>query len=247
LVPYTTLFRSILKVLTAEAHKLGMTVTGHVPSGVGNAVEAVQGGMDQLSHRSRFLSVLFPDKKLDDLSPYYLAENEISRDQVQKAIQFYLEHGTVLDPTIALDVVRALPKGTPIETVEPDAGRMAHELFEGKRFRRGLSQKRSQMAKEDYIKAMGIIGEFFRAGVPIVAGTDNIVPVFSLYLELEAYHRYGGLSPLEAIMTATIIPAKVMGMDGRTGTLEIGKEADIAILEKNPLEDISNIRTVSAV
>jgi len=55
------------------------------------------------------------------------------------------------------------------------------------------------------------------------------------------------LTPLEAIQTATIIPAKVMGIDSETGTLEIGKEADIAILDENPLLDISNIRTVSAV
>jgi imidazolonepropionase-like amidohydrolase len=73
------------------------------------------------------------------------------------------------------------------------------------------------------------------------------VPVFSLYLEIETYHRLGKLTPIEAIRTATIIPAKAMGLDLFTGTLEIGKEADIAILDKNPLIDISNIRTVSAV
>jgi len=49
------------------------------------------------------------------------------------------------------------------------------------------------------------------------------------------------------IKTATIIPAKAMGLDTDTGTLEIGKEADIAILDKNPLLNISHLRTVSAV
>ena len=102
-----------------------------------------------------------------------------------------------------------------------------------------------QIAK--YTKGAEIVGDFFRAGIPIVAGTDNFVPVFSLYLELEIYHKLAGLTPLEAIQTATIIPAKVMGIDSETGTLEIGKEADIAILDENPLLDISNIRTVSAV
>jgi len=244
---YSSLEPDLLKVLAQEAHNKGMTVTGHIPSLVGNAVQAVESGMDQLSHRARFLSVLFPDKKLSELPPYYLADNEISKEQIQQAIKFYLDHGTVLDPTIALDVVRALAKGVPTETVEPDVGRIAPELFEGKRFRNGLSEKRSQKAEQDYIKAMGIIGQFHKAGIPVVAGTDNIVPVFSLYLELETYHRYGGFSALEAIKAATIVPARVMGMEDRTGTLELGKEADIAILDKNPLEDISNIRTVSAV
>ena len=81
----------------------------------------------------------------------------------------------------------------------------------------------------------------------IVAGTDNVVPVYSLYLEIESYHRLAQLTPLEAIRTATIIPAQAMGLDAETGTLEVGKEADIAILERNPLLDISHIRTVSAV
>ncbi len=94
---------------------------------------------------------------------------------------------------------------------------------------------------------MEIIGEFHRAGVPIVAGTDNVIPVYSLYLEIETYHRLAGLTALEAIKTATINSAKAMGLDSETGTLEIGKEADIAILNKNPLDNISNIRTVTAV
>ncbi len=80
-----------------------------------------------------------------------------------------------------------------------------------------------------------------------MAGTDNLVPVHSLYLEMEAYNKLGHLTPLEGIRTATIIPARAMGLDAETGTLEIGKEADIAILDRNPLLDISHIRTVSAV
>ena len=75
---------------------------------------------------------------------------------------------------------------------------------------------------------MDVIGAFHRAGVPVVAGTDNVVPVFSLYLEVESYHHLARLTPLEAIRTATIVPTRAMGLDSETGTLEIGKEADIA-------------------
>ena len=135
----------------------------------------------------------------------------------------------------------------PIETVEPDAGRIAYELFEGKRFRSGMSPERAEKAVKHYTKAMEIIGNFYRAGIPIVAGTDNVVPVYSLYLEIESYQKLAGLTPLEAIKSATIIPARAMGMDSETGTIELGKEADIAILDKNPLINIGNIRTVSAV
>ena len=218
-----------------------------MPRAVGNAIDAVNSGMDMLSHRGLFLTVLFPDNKELNYRGQYLAKNEISQEQFNWAIEFLLENKTVLDPTIGLDLVRGLPAGTPIESVEPDAGRIAYELFEGKRFRNGISTERATLAKQDYMKAMEIIGQFYKAGIPIVAGTDNVVPVFSLYLEIETYQKLGNLTPFEAIQTATIIPARAMGFGNKTGSLEVGKEADIAILDKNPLENIENIRSVSAV
>ncbi|MCE7993306.1 MAG: amidohydrolase family protein [Roseivirga sp.] len=244
---YTSIEPDVLKVLAEEAHKRGITLTGHVPRAVGNTIAAVESGMNQLSHRALFLSLLFPDKTTTELGRTYLADSELSTDQIDRATAFFLKHNTVLDPTIALNVVRGLSRGLPVETVEPDAGRIAYELFEGKRFRAGLSPARAKRAQEDYTIAMKIIGDMYRAGVPIVAGTDNVVPVYSLYLEIETYHKLGGLTPLEAIKTATIIPARAMGLDSETGTLEVGKEADIAILEKNPLLNIEYLRTVSAV
>ncbi|MCG1036073.1 amidohydrolase family protein [Polaribacter sargassicola] len=244
---YSSVTEELTKVLAEEGHKRGMSITGHVPNAIGNARGAIDAGMDMLSHRSRILTVLFPDKKVKDLGSYYIYKNEISQKQIDDAIAFLLKNKTVLDPTIALDVARGMTKGDVLESIEPFSDRIAYELFEGKRFRTGLSPKRAEIARADYIKAMGILGQFYKAGVPIVAGTDNIVPVFGLYLELETYQKYGGLTPLEAIKTATIIPATAMGLGDKTGTLEVGKEGDIAILDKNPLEDISNIRTVSAV
>ncbi len=244
---YNAVEPNIVEVLCREAHAKGMTVTGHVPRSVENAVAAVELGMDQLNHRSRFLSALLPDKKLSELGNFFVHRSGITSAQVKRTTDLFLKHKTVLDPTISLDIVRALPKGTPVEEVEPDAHRIAYELFEGKRFREGVSPAQSERAWKEIRKSMEIIGDLFRAGVPIVAGTDNAIPVFSLYLEIEAYHVYGKLTPLEAIQTATIIPARVMGMADVTGTLEQGKQADIAILDKNPLEDIAHIRTVSAV
>ena len=244
---YSSVAPDVTEALSKEAHSRGMTATGHVPKSIGNARLAIKAGMDQLSHRSLILTVLFPEKKQRDLGRYYIEENEITQIEIDNAIDFLLKHKTVLDPTIALDVVRALPRGTIVETVEPDSWRIAYELFEGKRFRSGLPPERAKKAKADYTKAMVILGKFYKAGVPIVAGTDNVVPVYSLYLEIETYQKIGGLTPLEAIKTATIIPAKAMGLDAETGTLEIGKEADIAILDRNPLLDIRNLRTVSAV
>jgi imidazolonepropionase-like amidohydrolase len=82
--------------------------------------------------------------------------------------------------------------------------------------------------------------------VPIVAGTDQTVPGFSLYREIELYVQ-AGFTPLEAIQAATIVPARVMKLDSELGTVEAGKRADLIIVGANPLESIHNIRKVESV
>lgn len=244
---YNGIKKEILKILTEEAHKRGMTVTGHVPVDVGNAKMAIELGMDQLNHRALILSILFPDESIVYLGRSFISERKVTDKHIDDAIKVLLEHGTVLDPTIVLDVVRSIPLNSPVETVDPDAYRIAPELFEGKRFREGLKSNIYGKSQLEIKKSMEILGKFQKRGVPIVAGTDNAIPVFSLYTEIETYHRLGNFSRLEALQSATIVSARSMGLGDVTGSLEEGKEADIAILDKNPLEDIANIRTVSAV
>jgi imidazolonepropionase-like amidohydrolase len=79
------------------------------------------------------------------------------------------------------------------------------------------------------------------AGVPIVAGTDYGLPGFSLLRELELYVQ-AGLSPIEAIRAATAVPAEATNMIAEVGTIEIGKRADLIVLDADPLADIHNIR-----
>lgn len=242
---YNSIEPDILKVLAEEAHQRGITVTGHVPWAVDNSVKAIELGMDMLSHDRVVFSLLFPERTSEELQNLDFAE--INADRIEKAIAFLLENKVVLDPTVNINVIRNLPSTTPLESVEPGADRIAYELWEGKRFRKGVSAARAEVAQKRTQQIMQIIGAFQDAGVPIVAGTDNIIPVFSLYQEIETYQNLGGFTPLEAIQAATIVPATAMGYETITGTLEIGKEADIAILDKNPLLDISNVRTITAV
>jgi imidazolonepropionase-like amidohydrolase len=95
-------------------------------------------------------------------------------------------------------------------------------------------------------KEVQIVGAMHKAGVPIVAGTDQTVPGFSIYREIELYVQ-AGFTPMEAIQAATIVPARVMGFDKELGTVEAGKRADLAILDANPLDSIHNIRSVRFV
>jgi hypothetical protein len=91
----------------------------------------------------------------------------------------------------------------------------------------------------------------FRAGVPFMAGTDtaagvHIFPGFSLHEELALFVR-AGLTPLQALQTATRNPAEFMGRLSDMGTVEQGKLADLVLLDANPLDDIANTRKIRAV
>jgi imidazolonepropionase-like amidohydrolase len=84
------------------------------------------------------------------------------------------------------------------------------------------------------------------AGVIIVAGTDQGFPGYSVARELELYVQ-AGLTPADAIQTATIIPARVMNIDKRSGSIEEGKQADLIIVDGDPLTTIRDIRKVTTV
>jgi len=89
-----------------------------------------------------------------------------------------------------------------------------------------------------------------RAGVHILTGTDaplrNSPPGFGLHEEL-ALLVSGGMTPFEALRSATLEPARYFGMLDSLGTIAPGKLADLLLLDANPLQDIRNTRRISAV
>jgi imidazolonepropionase-like amidohydrolase len=100
-------------------------------------------------------------------------------------------------------------------------------------------------------KELEVVNAMHRAGVPFLAGTDTppgvyIFPGFSLHEELQRFVA-AGFTPLEALQTATLNPAKFLGMEDRLGTIEKGKLADLVLLDKNPLDDIRNTQRITAV
>jgi len=106
------------------------------------------------------------------------------------------------------------------------------------------------MARSIYSMDERVVGSMFRAGVPILAGTDAMNPYcfpgFSLHDEL-ALLVDSGLTPLASLQTATINPAKFMGKTAELGTIETGKIADLVLLTGDPLADIHNTTQIQAV
>ncbi len=98
--------------------------------------------------------------------------------------------------------------------------------------------------------AMFLTGRMHSKGIPIGAGTDTpifiSVPGYSLHSELE-YLVLAGLSPLEALRSATVRPAEFFSLQDEMGTVDVGKKADLVLLDANPLENIANTKRIAAV
>lgn len=229
-----------LKVICDEAHRLGMTVTGHVPKEM-NALQAVEAGMDQIAHINYVLTGFYPDRDRNN-PPLSIDFNTPS---VKHALTFFKEHDTVIDPTMAVIEMMLRPMNKPIASFEPGMAKVPPELLVqlNKKGQSGAPEKLLEMVTDAMVN---LVGGLHRAGVPVVAGTDVGVPGHTLHRELELYVR-AGFTPLEAIQAATITPARVMKLENEVGTIEAGKRADLIILDANPLDNISNIRKVSFV
>jgi imidazolonepropionase-like amidohydrolase len=104
--------------------------------------------------------------------------------------------------------------------------------------------------KKVYRKHVEIVGQMRRAGVALLAGTDTLgpfcLPGFGLHDELSLLVQ-AGLTPMEALQSATQNPARFLGRINALGTVEQGKIADLVLLEANPLEDIRNTQKIAGV
>ena len=119
-------------------------------------------------------------------------------------------------------------------------------------------QKQDQFATEGdfklrddlFARSMQVVTQMQKSGVHILAGTDtaapNLIPGFALHQELALLVR-AGLTPMQALQTATKNPADFIGAKENQGTIEVGKDGDLVLLDANPLEDIRNTDKIRAV
>ena len=221
---YGNVKADVLRALSEEAHRVGMTVTGHVPTGL-SALDAVQAGLDQINHLGGVVQAM--------------------QENSDRAIQVFKERRTVIDPTLAWSELTGHPTDIAAVALEPGMAKAPYQLASLINTAGVAPSERSNFNARQ-AEQLKVVAQLHRAGIPIVAGTDKGLPGHSLYRELELYVR-AGLTPLEAIQSATIVPARAMGLDGDVGTIEAGKRADLILVEGNPLQDIRDIRRVSHV
>ena len=244
---YSSVKLENLKAVCAEAHRLGMTVTGHIPNGL-NAHQGVEAGMDQINHIQYIADIMhapFPDSesRLDRFKA--VGSMDLSSPEARHAVEFLKQHGTVIDDTLALFELLSASADHPVQSFEPGVEKVAPELS-AQLTGVAVPESFAPVVRAMFAKDVEIVGLLHKAGVPIVAGTDQAVPGYSLHREMELYVK-AGFTPMEAIQAATLVPARVMKMDSQLGTVETGKLADLILVEGDPLSSIQDVRRVKYV
>jgi imidazolonepropionase-like amidohydrolase len=233
---YTYLQPDVIRAITQEAHKLGMTVTGHVPQ-VFNAFQGVEAGMDQINHLNYVSNVMRSGGRG--------APVDIDSETALKAIAFFRDHKTVVDPTAGWGEMSGHSKAVEVATFEPGVDKAPFVL--NAKFRgMGSATTTAEQMQSRTAQSLAVIGALHKAGVAIVAGSDTGLVGFGLHREIELYVR-AGMTPMEAIQSATIVAARAMGHDRDSGTVEAGKRADLILVDGDPLANIADLRRVVRV
>ncbi|MCY7272013.1 MAG: amidohydrolase family protein [Sphingomonas bacterium] len=251
---YTSMNPAWIKPGATEAHKLGLHVSGHVPATM-RPIEAVRAGYDEITHLNFVMMQMMPKEVVDKANtaarfegPAKFAKDvDLSSAKVKAFVAELKQRGTIIDPTLVIFEGNFLSEGgTPMPAYAPYMGIISPVL--DRVFRAGgypliEGYTRADYARS-YAKMMGLVTVLHRAGIPIVAGTDGWG--IELVREIELY-RDAGFTPAEALQSATIVPARMVGADKRTGSIAVGKEADMVLVDGDVSKDLGALRRVLTV
>lgn len=225
----SAVFRKVIE----EGHKHGLTVAAHLPSNVVRTQDALDWGLDVIEH-------IFGAPEDSVLIAQMVAQ------------------GTMLDPTLVVFKNALLFNNDPEIYQNKDNYYMPNSVqkywnayrSDAKWANEKLTEQnlRSRKAYMDMCKTT--TAKLYRAGVTLLAGTDspepNCPPGFALLDELELLVE-SGLPPAAALKCATINNARALKQTENLGSIEVGKIADMVILNANPLSDIRNTRAIDRV
>lgn len=251
---YTSMTPAWIAPGAAEAHKLGLHVHGHVPAGM-RPLDAVRAGYDEITHINFIMMQAMPQEVVDKANTAARLEGparygkDVDLDApAMKA--FYAElakRGTIIDPTLTVweplmtsDGSAISPEYAPFADVAPPAIVRSWKIG-GYPLSAGLTR---DDYRKSFAKMVQLTGKLHQAGVRIVAGTDGYG--LELVRELELYQQ-AGLTNAEALQTATIVPARMTGMDDRVGSIAPGKTADVILVDGDVSKDLTNLRHVEWV
>jgi imidazolonepropionase-like amidohydrolase len=238
----------------AEAHALGLHVHGHLPAGM-RPSQAIAAGYDELTHIYFVMMEAMPDSVVDTSNGInrfegtgrYAKDVDLNAQPIKRLIDTMAARKITSDPTLVVAESLYVPENGDLSPAyAPYVGTLPPVTERD--FRQGGFAVPKDLTRDDYRKSFAklsaLVTMMHNAGVPIVAGTDG--SGLELVRELELYVA-AGLSPSEALAAATIAPAHLLGVDKTTGSITVGKSADLVLVEGDPsrrIGDLRNTRTV---
>ena len=248
---YSSVLPELVPYMAERAHHRGMRVSGHIPNGM-TAEQAIRDGFDEIQHANMLFLTFWGDEGIDTRTPARFtevaqraADFDFEAPEVLAFFELLREKAIVVDPTIAIfeGMFTARPGVAPA-TWKPILHRLPPQVRRGMTGG-GLEPPAGQEERyaQSYRVMVRMVGEVYRAGIPVVAGTDTLAG-FGLHRELELYVE-AGIPPVEVLTLATLGSAKIAGRAERLGTIEVGKLADFILVDGDPINDMSDIRKVT--
>jgi imidazolonepropionase-like amidohydrolase len=245
------------------AGELNIKVTGHVGPYV--KLDKALAAHQQIEHFDEFIETLLPDTSINhgrSVSDYGIWDRKkawptvefVDESKVDELAQ-KVKRANIYVTATNYFFTKYFGIGATKDEIEHFACYNYVPAFMKKRgdeaFRYYWDNPPSEELRKKYVRLRyAFATSLYHAGVKLMTGSDGpewyLAPGFTVHDEIETYVK-AGLSNFAALQTATINPATYLGIDKRKGTIEAGKEADFVLLEKNPLEDIKNTRTIRAV
>ena len=235
--------------LTEKAHQLGMRISGHIPAYM-TATQAINQGYNEIQHIN-MLFLNFLSDTIDTRTPLrftmpaqYGADLDLQSKEYLDFVKLLKTNNILVDPTVAIfENMFVSQSGELSPTYEAIASRFPiigqRSFYTG-----GLSKEGAQVSRYEasFDKMLAVVADLFRQGVAIVPGTDGL-PGFLYHRELELYVK-AGIPAAEVLKMATIQSAQITGVSDVSGSIEEGKQADLILVDGNPLAEISDIRKV---
>lgn len=251
---YTSMDPAWIAPGAAEAKRLGLHVNGHVPARM-RPLDAVRAGYQELTHLNFVVMQLMPQHVVDRANTAarlegpakYAKDLDLNGAEARAMVAELKRSGTWVDPTLVIfESLLTSDGGTPSPAVAAYAD--AVPPLVARNFRSGGHPLVEGLTRDDYrrsfAKMVELVGALHKAGVPIVAGTDGNGR--ELVREIELYHQ-AGMTKAEALQTATINVARLVGADKRTGSIAVGKEADVVLVDGDVSRDLGALRRTLTV